>query len=97
MGAAAGSLTIDYGLLKMLTTPYGFRTFLLAGVTSAGTAGVAEFFASPHKMKDVYERIRASAPGKPFPSDWEAVIRISVRDGLPLETAAVALRPAPAR
>lgn len=97
MGAAASSLTIDYGLLKMLTTPYGFRTFLLAGVTSAGTAGVAEFFASPRKMKDVYERIRASAPGQPFPSDWEAVIRISVRDGLPIETAAVALRPAPAR
>jgi hypothetical protein len=85
----------EYGILRMLTTRHGFKTFVLAGLSGAGTAGVAEFFATPAKMKPLAERIAAAAPGKPFPADWEAIIRIVVQDGLPVETSAVTLRPAP--
>lgn len=84
----------EYGILNMLTTRRGFRTFLLAGLSGAGTAGVAEFFATPAKMKPLAEQIAAAAPGKPFPADWQAVIRIVVHDGLPVEASAVALHPA---
>jgi hypothetical protein len=83
----------EYGILRMLTTPHGFKTFLLAGLSGAGTAGVAEFFANPAKMKPLAERIGAAAPGKPFPTDWEAIIRIVVQDGLPVESSTVTIRP----
>ena len=59
----------------------------------ARTAGVAEFFTSPAKMKPLAERIAAAAPGKAFPSDWEAVMRIVVQDNVPVETSVVTVRP----
>jgi hypothetical protein len=90
---ALGAGTAEYGILKMLTTPHGFKTFVLAGLSGAGTAGVAEFFATPAKIKPLAERIKAAAPGQSFPTDWEAVIRIVVQDGLPVETSAVTIRP----
>jgi len=93
--STAGAAEIDYGVIKMLTSPYGFKTLLFAGVTSAGTAGVAEFFSTPQQMAAVHKSIRAAAPGKAFPSDWEVLLRIAVRDNLPVATSAVAVRPAP--
>lgn len=83
----------EYGILEMLTTRHGFKTFLLAGLSGAGTAGVAEFFATPAKMKPLAERLGVAAPGKPFPADWEVIIRIVVQDGLPVESSAVTIRP----
>ena len=92
---ARGALE-EYGFLKMHTSSEGFRTLLLAGLSGAGTAGVAEFFATPAKVRAVAERIAAAAPGKPFPADWEVIMRIAVQDGLPVDTSAVTVHPAPA-
>jgi hypothetical protein len=78
----------------MHTTPSGFRTLLLAGLTGGGTAGVAQFFTSPARMKPVAERMAAVARGKPFPADWQVVLKITVQDGLPLEITPVTIRPA---
>ncbi len=91
--ARPGAAVTDYGLIKMVTSPYGFNMLLLAGGTSPGTAGVGEFFGSPEKMRVVYNRIRAAAPGKAFPSNWEILIQVSVRDGIPVESTALAFRP----
>jgi hypothetical protein len=44
-------------------------------------------------MKPLADRIQAAAPGKPFPTDWEAIVRIVVQDGLPVESSVVTLRP----
>jgi hypothetical protein len=93
--ANPGDVT-DYGVIRMAASPYGFNMLLLAGCSSAGTAGVGEFFANPEKMKLVYNRIRSAAPGRPFPTNWEVLVQVNVRDALPVETLAVALRPAPA-
>jgi hypothetical protein len=84
----------EYGVIKMLTSPYGFRTLLLAGATSTGTAGVAEFFADCGRMKDVYTRIRSLSPHKAFPADWEVLIKVRERDRMPVQTSVVAVRPA---
>jgi len=92
---AAGGPIAEYGFLKMHTTPSGFRTFFLAGLSGGGTAGVAEFFVTPAKMRPVAERIAAGAPGKPFPSDWQVVIKITVQDGLPVESSVATVRPLP--
>ncbi len=85
----------DYAVIKMLNPPYDIRMLLLAGVSSASTAGAGEFFATPEKMKKVRDRIRAAVPTGPFPSTWEIVLRVEVRDGFPAETDAIAVRPAP--
>lgn len=90
-----GGAMAEYGFIKMHTTANGFRTLLLAGLSSAGTAGVTEFFATPAKMKAVAGRIAAAVPGKPFPYDWQVLVRITVQDGLPIETSAVTIRPLP--
>ena len=91
----AGGPTAEYGFLKMHTAPSGFKTFVLAGLSGAGTAGVAEFFTTPAKMRPVAERLAAAVPGKPFPSDWQVVLKITVQDGLPLDTSVATIRPSP--
>jgi len=92
--ANAGVVT-DYGIVRMAASTYGFNMLLMAGCSSAGTAGVGEFFANPEKMKSVYNRMRAATPGKPFPANWEILIQVIVRDSLPVETTAIAIRPSP--
>jgi hypothetical protein len=94
--AGPGSSVTDYGVIQMATSPFGFNMLLMAGCSSAGSAGVGEFFANPGKMKSVYNRIRAAAPGKAFPTNWEVLVQVNVRDALPVETVAIALRPEPA-
>jgi len=91
--AKPGVEVTDYGVIRMAASPYGFNMLLMAGCSSAGTAGVGEFFANPEKMKAVYNRIRSAAPGQAFPKNWEVLIQVNVRDALPVETAAIALRP----
>ena len=83
----------EYGVVKMLVSPYGFKTLLLAGSTSTGTEGVGQFFADPVRMKKVCDGMRRASPGKPFPAEWEVLIKVTDRDSIPVQTSAVALRP----
>jgi hypothetical protein len=94
--ASPGNAVTSYGVIKMLSSPYGYRSLILAGCDSTGTAGVAEFFSIPARMREVYGRIRAASPGQVFPSDWEVVIRIAEHDGVPVGTWIAALRPSAA-
>jgi hypothetical protein len=83
----------DYGVVKMMPSQYGPRMLLLAGNTSAGTAGAGDFVASAEKMRALHAAIRDAAPGKPFPAEWEALIKIQVRDGIAVSNSLVACRP----
>ena len=94
--AGPGSSVTDYGVIRMATSPFGFNMLLMAGCSSAGSAGVGEFFSNIEKMKSVYNRIRAVSPGKAFPLNWEVLVQVNVRDALPVETSAIAIRPAAA-
>ena len=84
----------DYGIIKRLTSSDGLNILLLAGISSAGTAGVGEYFASAEKMRDVYKRIREATGVKAVPSNWEALIKLKIREGLTVESTAIAIRPA---
>ncbi len=92
--SAGGTALTDHAVIQMLSLPNGVNILLLAGTTSVATAGAGEFFASPDKMKPAYDRLRGASAGGGFPSKWEVLIKMNVRDGLPLETSAVAFRPA---
>jgi hypothetical protein len=91
--AVPGGAVTSYGVIKALTSPYGYRSLMLAGFNGTGTAGVAEFFSTPARMREVYTRIRRAAPGRAFPSDWEVVVKIAEHDDVPVGTWVAALRP----
>lgn len=86
----------DYALIQKLTTPYQFQVLLLAGISNAGTAAAGEFVADPEKMKIIYEELRHAAAGRKFPPNWEILLKVAVRDGLPLDATVVSLRPSAA-
>jgi len=82
----------DYGLVSMSTSASGSRVLILAGRTSAGTYGTGDFFTNPDKMRIAYEKLSDMTQGKPFPKNWEVLIRIKIRDDIPVDTTLVTVR-----
>lgn len=82
----------DYGLIWMTKSPSGTRTLVLAGLSSAGTAGVGEFFSDPERMRPVYEQLRARSRSGTFPQSWQVLLRIEARQDVPIRVTPVALR-----
>jgi hypothetical protein len=63
---------------------------ILAGTTTLGTQAAVEFVCSENLLQELMRRLSVSQPGalKPF----EAVIRVKVARGVPVESDIVALR-----
>lgn len=89
-----GVALVDYGLIWMSQSPSGARILVLAGITSAGTAGVGSFFADPDAMRPVYEQLRHAAHGH-IPANWQVLLRIEARDNVPVKVSPVAVRVGP--
>ena len=90
--SADGNGFEDYGLIWMARLPSGLRQLLIAGLTSAGTAGVGDFFCDPERMGPVYEKLRAASGNGPMPANWQVLLHIHARENVPLEVNFVALR-----
>ncbi|HEV2577877.1 MAG TPA: hypothetical protein VGU25_11775 [Acidobacteriaceae bacterium] len=88
----AGDVLEDYGLIWMTQSPSGTRILVLAGLSSAGTAGVGEFFSDPDRMKPVYQQLRAAAGSNNFPDSWQVLLRIQARQDVPVSVTPVAVR-----
>ncbi len=82
----------DYGIVFMQPLPNGNRVLLLAAASSYGTLGLGEFFCNPDRMRPVYDALKSRARNKVFPSTYEILIKIRIRDNLPIETSVVAYR-----
>jgi len=82
----------DYGLIWMTKSPSGARTLVLAGLSSAGTAGVGDFFSDPEKMRPVYKQLRALSKTGAFPESWQVLLRIEVREFVPVKVSPIAMR-----
>jgi hypothetical protein len=82
----------DYGLIWMTRSPSGTRILVLAGLTSAGTAGVGEFFSDPQRMWPVYQQLRAAAGSQSFPDSWQVLVRIQARQDVPVKVTPIAVR-----
>jgi hypothetical protein len=82
----------DYGLIWMTKSPSGTRILVLAGLSSAGTAGVGEFFSDPQRMWPVYQQLRAAAGSSVFPESWQVLLRIEARQDVPVNVTPVAIR-----
>lgn len=87
-----GGVLVDYALIWMSTYASGSHLLVLAGCTSPGTAGVGTFFADPDRMRPVYDKLKSGGTKGQFPSDWQVVLKVNIRDNLPIETTYVSHR-----
>ena len=87
-----GRMLEDYGLIWMSQSPSGSRILVLAALTSAGTGGVGDFFADPVQMKPIFEKFKAASHNSTMPPNWQVLLRINLRDDVPLNVSFVSLR-----
>jgi hypothetical protein len=87
-----GDVLEDYGLIWMTKSLSGTRILVLAGLSSAGTAGVGEFFSDPERMWPVYQQLRAESKTGMFPESWQVLLRIEAREDVPIKVSPVAMR-----
>jgi hypothetical protein len=83
-------LTEDYGIVGFVPgmTPGRF-VMILAGTTTFGTQGVVEFVSRPDSVEKVLQQL----PGfDRQPRPFEALVRVKIARGVPLESELVALR-----
>ena len=87
-----GGALKDYGLIWMTKSPSGTRVLVLAGLSSAGTAGVGEFFSDPERMQQVYKQLVDASRKGSFPESWQVLLRIETREDVPITINPVAVR-----
>jgi hypothetical protein len=77
-------LTADYALFNVLPGPApGRRVVVLAGLTTSGTQGAAEFATSSSGLQRVRESLGIPTPGgKRFPEYFESLLRVEAVNGL---------------
>ena len=85
------SLTEDYAVIALLpgVSPERYM-MILAGTTTFGTQGVVEFVCRPDAVQKLMNEIPGSTTAmKPF----EALVRVKIARGVPLDTELIAVRP----
>ena len=87
-----GTPLVDYALIWMLRSASRSRILVLAGCTSPGTAGAGTFFTDPEKMRPVYDRLKSGGGKREFPSEWQVLLKVNIRENLPIETTYVGHR-----
>jgi hypothetical protein len=87
-----GGAIEDYGLIWMTKSPSGTRVLVLAGLSSAGTAGIGEFFSDPERMRPIYQQLRAMSRTGKFPESWQVLLRIETREYVPVKVTPVTVR-----
>jgi len=81
----------DYAVVAYLKGLNPARSVLiLAGTTTIGTQAAAEFVCSPNLLGDLLQRFGTSNADRVEP--FEALLRVKVTQGVPVETQLVALR-----
>jgi len=84
-------LTVDYAVLALIKgMTQGQYVLILAGTTTIGTQAAVEYVCKQSSVEELLLRLSVSQDGelKPF----EAVIRVRVAGGVPVETELVAIR-----
>lgn len=84
-------LTEDYAVVGLVPGKSADRfVMILAGTTTFGTQGAVEFVSRPDSIEKLLQEMPGSASElKPF----EALVRVKIARGVPLETELVAVRP----
>jgi len=88
---SSGPLTEDYAVIGLVPGMSPSRSILIiAGTTTFGTQGAVEYVCRPDSLGELLLRLSVSDTGdlKPF----EALLRVKVTKGVPVETELVSLR-----
>lgn len=91
LGPAARPFDFDYALISLHPSlSDGHVMLAMAGITEFGTEAAADFLTEENSLKKLLEKLGV-ARGSRIP--WfEALLRVKVQDGVPLQPAIVALR-----
>jgi hypothetical protein len=88
---STSSLTEDYSVVALMPGPNPARALMiLAGTTTFGTQGAVEFVSRANSVANLLAQLRVANNGeiKPF----EALLRVKIARGVPVETELVAVR-----
>jgi hypothetical protein len=89
-------LTEDYAVVALLPGLSPSRSVLiLAGTTTFGTQGAVEYVCRQNSVEELLLRMSVSKTGELNP--FEALLRVRITRGVPVETELVALRKHPAQ
>jgi hypothetical protein len=91
---ATSPLTEDYSVIALVRGMDPARSeLILAGTTTIGTQAAVEFVCDESSLSQLLQRLKVTSSSglKPF----EAVLRVKVTRGVPVETSIVAVRPSP--
>jgi hypothetical protein len=97
LASPSGSpLTEDYAVVALLPGLGPSRSVLiLAGTTTFGTQGAVEFVCRQNSVEELLLRLSVSKAGELNP--FEALLRVKITRGVPVQTELVALRKRPAQ
>lgn len=92
LGSPAGApLTEDYSVIALLRgLDPADSVMILAGTTTIGTQAAVEFVCQPNSLAQLLPQLRQTKTGEVEP--FEAVLRVKVARGVPVEASVVALR-----
>jgi hypothetical protein len=83
-------MTEDHALVALLPAPQaGYWVLILAGPTTLGTQGAADFVSQPETLGKLVNRLHIPNPANPVP--FEAVIKVEISGGVPVHTEIVAM------
>jgi hypothetical protein len=83
-------ITEDYAVIGLMPGMNPARhVMLLAGLTTIGTQAAVEYVSRPGTVEDLLKRITGSTSSKAAP--FEAVLRVKVTQGVPVQSEVVAL------
>jgi hypothetical protein len=84
-------LTDDYAVVALITGLNSSRSVvILAGTTTFGTEGAAEYVSRQNTLQNLVSRLNLSSNGEVKP--FEALLHVRVARGVPMETELVAVR-----
>lgn len=90
---ASGNFTVteEYALIEAVDGPSASQTLLLlAGTTTYGTQGAAEFVCNEDQVSSLLTMLDADRSGRP--KTFSALIKVRVQRGVPLQSEVVSLR-----
>lgn len=85
-GPSRSQISEDYALISMLRgLDERHRIFVLAGITTFGTQAAAQYVSEPQYADDLLSHLTASAPGGQQPAYYQALVKVKVNGGVPVQ------------
>jgi hypothetical protein len=91
-GPSRSQISEDYAVVSLLQGLDGKkRMLILAGVTTHGTQAAAEYVTKPDYIRDLIRNLNTAPAGTPpkLPGSFQAVVRVKVNGGVPVQVSYV--------